>query len=250
MNLTIWNEQKYQEFIQFLKSQQDLKYRNFHSKIIQKDNLIGIKTPQLKKIAKEISNGDYQAFLNLNKAKIYELIMIEGLVITNLTISFSTILNYLDEYIKKIDNWAHVDLVVANLKNFKKKENQANGFKYAKKVLRSSNNWSKRLGILILLNYYLHDNYIDKTLEIIFKIKSDDYYVKMAIAWLLATSYIKYKEKTLLYLVNQTDDFIYNKTISKLIDSRQISQKEKDFLKSLKRKTKRNKKSSNNIQKN
>ena len=63
----------------------------------------------------------------------------------------------------------------------------------------------------------------------------------MAIAWLMSISYIKYKEKTLIYLVNIQDDFIYNKTISKIIDSRLINKDEKDFLKTLKRKTKEKK---------
>ena len=63
----------------------------------------------------------------------------------------------------------------------------------------------------------------------------------MAIAWLMSISYIKYKEKTLIYLVNIQDDFIYNKTISKIIDSRLINKDEKDFLKTLKRKTKKKK---------
>ena len=63
----------------------------------------------------------------------------------------------------------------------------------------------------------------------------------MAIAWLMSISYIKYKEKTLIYLVNIQHDFIYNKTISKIIDSRLINKDEKDFLKTLKRKTKKKK---------
>ena len=109
-----------------------------------------------------------------------------------------------------------------------------------KKLLKSKNNFSKRFGLIILLNYYLHDIYIDKTLELVSNLKTDDYYVSMAISWLIASSYIKYQEKTLIYLVNIKNDFIYNKAISKIIDSRQISKKEKDFVKTLKRNTKNN----------
>ena len=73
-------------------------------------------------------------------------------------------------------------------------------------------------------------------MEVVSKIKTDDYYVKMAIAWLMSISYIKYKEKTLIYLVNLEDNFTYNKTLSKIVDSKRISDKEKKFIKSLKRK--------------
>ena len=125
-------------------------------------------------------------------------------------------------------------ILISNLKTFE--INQELGFKYAKKLIHSKNNWIKRTGIIILLNYYLHDIYIDKTLEIVSKIKTNDYYVKMAVAWLISVSYIKYKEKTLIYLVNLEDNFIYNKTLSKIVDSKRISDKEKKFIKSLKRK--------------
>ena len=95
------------------------------------------------------------------------------------------------------------------------------------------------MGIVLLLDYYLHDTYIDNTLEVVTKLKTKEYYVGMAIAWLVATSYIKYKEKTLIYIVNIKDDFIYNKTLSKIIDSRRISDDEKKFIKSLKRESKK-----------
>ena len=228
-----WNKEKYQEFLNYLGTLEDLKYKNFHKKIITSDNLIGIRTTELKKIAKEISKNNYQEFISLNDSNLYEPIMIEGFIYSYLKIPFDELLTYLNNYLKKINNWAHVDLLVSNLKIFNK--NQEQGFKYAKKLIHSKNNWIKRCGIIIMLNYYLHDIYIDKTLEIISKIKTDDYYVKMAIAWLMSISYIKYKEKTLIYLVNIEDNFIYNKTLSKIVDSKRISDSEKKFIKSLKR---------------
>lgn len=235
MNLSCsWSLETYQEFLNYLNSLQDKKYQEFHSKIIVCDNLIGVKTNELKKMAKEISQNNYKEFININNANFYETIMIEGFIYGYLKISFEELTEYLNKYLTKINNWAHADLLVSNLKIFKK--NQEEGFKYAKKLIRSKNNWIKRCGITILLNYYLHDVYIDKTLEIVSKIKTDDYYVKMAIAWLISISYIKYKEKTLIYLVNIEDNFIYNKTISKIVDSRRISNDEKKFIKSLKRK--------------
>lgn len=241
MNFDInWNTETYQEFINYLYSLQDEKYQEFHSKIISSNNLIGIKTDILKKIAKEISKYSYQDFLSLNNSILYEPIMIEGFIYSYLKIPFLELTEYLNKYLKKVNNWAHVDLLISNLKVFNK--NQELGFKYAKKLTHSKNNWIKRCGIVILLNYYLHDVYIDKTLELVSKIKTDDYYVKMAISWLMSNSYIKYKEKTLIYLVNIQDEFIYNKTLSKIIDSKRISIDEKKFIKSLKKNNKKEKK--------
>lgn len=238
---TTWDQEKYQELNNYLKTKQDLKYQDFHGKIINSNNLIGIRTNELKKIAKEISKGDYQSFIKINNCNLYEFTMIEGFIYGYLKINIQDLITYLNNYLEKIDNWALVDLTVSNLKIFKQKENQEIGFKYAKKLCKNKNTWIKRFGIVLLLNYYLHDIYIDKTLELVSKIKTSDYYVQMAIAWLMSISYIKYKEKTLIYLVNIQDDFIYNKTISKIIDSRLINKDEKDFLKTLKRKTKKKK---------
>ncbi len=230
-----WDNKKYQELIKYLESLQDKKYQEFHAKIIDYNNLIGVKTNILKNIAKEISKGDYKSFLEVNTSNLYELVMIEGLIYGFLKIPFQELLDYLNNYLPKIKTWAHVDLTVSNLKLFKKSPKE--GFKYAKKLTHTKNTWSKRMGIVILLNYYSHDTYIDNTLEVVTKLKTKDYYVGMAVAWLVSTSYIRYKEKTLIYIVNIQDDFIYNKTLSKIIDSRRISDDEKKFIKSLKRAT-------------
>ncbi len=230
-----WTKEKYQEFIEYLKTLSDLKYQEFHSKIIEYEEVLGVKTSELKNIAKRISKGDYKSYIELNNSKFYEPIMIEGLILGYLKIPFDELINYINNYLKKVTNWAHIDLLVTNLRQFKKSPKE--GFKYAKSLTHSKNNWAKRCGIVILLTYYLHDIYIDKTLEVASSIKSGDYYVKMAIAWLMSISYIKYKETTLVYLVNIKDDFIYNKTLSKIIDSRRISLEEKDFIRSLKRTT-------------
>lgn len=232
-----WTAQKYQEFIKYLESISDSKYQEFHSRIIECEEVFGVKTGKLKEIAKEISLGDYKSYIKVNTSTYYEPIMIEGLCYGFLKkVPFDELTNLIDKYLLKVNNWAHIDLLVSNLKQFKKSPKE--GFKYAKSLTHSKNNWAKRCGVVILLTYYLHDVYIDKTLEVVTKIKSKDYYVKMAIAWLVSISYIKYKEKTLVYLVNIKDDFTYNKTLSKIIDSRRISNEEKDFIRSLKREQK------------
>ncbi len=234
MNFDInWTKETYQEFLNYLSSLQDKKYQEFHGKIIECDNLIGVKTLELKKIAKEISKNNYLEFFKVNTSTLYETIMIEGFILGYLKLDFETFKNYLNEYLKKVNNWAHVDLMVTNLKILKKSPPE--GFKFAKTLTHSKNNWAKRCGIVILLSYYLHDIYLEKTLEVVSKVKSEDYYVNMAIAWLLSISYIKYKETTLIYIVNLKNNFVYNKTLTKITESRRISEDEKNFIKSLKR---------------
>ncbi len=234
MNFNItWTKETYQEFINYLYTLQDKKYQEFHGKIIECNNLIGVRTSELKKIAKEISKHNYLEFIRVNTSDLYEAIMIEGFIYGYLKLDFETFKNYITTYLKKANNWAHIDLLVTNLKILKKSPPE--GFKFAKTLIHSKNNWSKRCGIVVLLNYYLHDIYLEKTLEVVTKVKSDDYYVNMAIAWLLSIAYIKYRETTLIYIVNLKNNFVYNKTLTKIIESRRISEDEKKFIKSLKR---------------
>lgn len=230
----VFDKKKYQELLNYLDSIKDLKYQEFQKKIVVYDDVIGVKVEDLKRIAKEISKNDYKGFIENNKSTNYELVLIEGLIYGYLKISFEELKEYLNKYLNKISSWGQVDSVVANLKIFKNVQKE--GFNYTKKLIRSKSPFIKRFGIIILLDYFLYDEYIEKVLEIVSKIKSDDYYVKMSIAWLFSIAYIKYKEKTLVYLVNIKDDFIYNKALSKIIDSRRIDLNEKEFIKGLKRK--------------
>ena len=76
-----WTKEKYQEFIEYLKTLSDPKYQEFHSKIIEYEEVLGVKTSELKNIAKRISKGDYKSYIELNNSKFYEPIMIEGLIL-------------------------------------------------------------------------------------------------------------------------------------------------------------------------
>ncbi len=224
----------YDEFIKYLYSFQDLKYRNFHKKLILTDDLIGIRTETLKKIAKAISKDNYKLFIKNNRHILYEENVIHGLLLGYLKLEFNILKIFIDEFLPFINNWAVCDLTVSNLKAFSK--NKENGFEEVKKYLKSKNTWINRFGYVVLLNYYIEDKYIDK----IFKLCEnypDEYYVKMSIAWLISMCYIKYKNKTIQYLNNcKLDIWTYNKTIQKIIESNRVSKEEKEILKKMKKK--------------
>lgn len=224
---------KYNEFINYLYSLQDIKYKDFQKKLILSDNLIGIRTPDLKKIAKTIANSNYINFIRLNKHNLYEEKLIHGLILGYLNLEFNALKPLIDEFIPYIDNWAICDLTVSNLKIFSK--NKENGFKEIKKYLKDKNTWINRFGYVLLLNYYIEDKYIDE----IFKLcenYSDEYYVKMSIAWLISMCYIKYKNKTIEYLnTNKLDKWTYNKAIQKIMESNRVPKIEKEKLKRMKK---------------
>lgn len=235
MNLNNFNfDNEYNKFLKYLYTLQDKKYLEFHSKLVANSNIIGIRTPILKNIAKEIAINNYNSFIKNNTHSTYEETILHGLVIGYLKAPFKEILDYLDIFIPFNDNWAVNDIVCANLKVFKKNQNE--GFKYINKLIKSKNEWNIRFGLVLLLDHYINDNYIDKIFDIIDNIKSDEYYVKMANAWLLSICYIKYPDKSYKYMLSsKLDDFTFNKAISKICDSYRIAKNIKENLKKLKR---------------
>lgn len=235
MNLNNFNyKDNYNEFLKYLYSYQDLNYLKFHSKLVKDKNIIGIRIPILKKIAKEISKSNYKDYIKYNSHNTYEEDMIYGLVLGYIKEPFKAVLEHLNIFIPYNDNWAINDTVCANLKIFK--NNQEEGFAFIKKLLKSTNLWDIRFALVLLLDYYINDDYIDELYSIIDSIKSDDYYVEMANAWLISICFIKYPDKTMKYLLNNNlDKFTYNKSIDKICDSYRVDKTYKDELKKLKR---------------
>jgi len=222
----------YNEFLNELYSLQDLKYKEFHAKLILSDNLIGVRTNELKKIARNIAKSNYKDFFSENRHSIYEESIIHGLTLGYLKLDFNNLKPYIDEFIPHIDNWAVCDLTAANLKIFNK--NKDIGVIEIKKYLKNNNAWINRFGYVLLLDYYIEDKYIDEIFKLCKNYK-DEYYVKMSIAWLISMCYIKYKDKTLEFLNNNIlDKWTYNKTIQKIIESNRVSKEEKLILKGMK----------------
>ena len=220
LNRSNWNKSDYQKFVDFLFSFEDLEYKNFNSKLVLKNNLIGIRVPILKKIAKELAKGNYKEFISIMNHNYHEEVLIHGLILGYI----KDPMNYFDDYIKYMDDWQSCDTTISNMKYFK--DNQ--DINYIKKYLYH------RVGYVILLTYYIKDEYIDELYNIVDNYNSDNYYVKMAVAWLLSYLIIYDKNRAVKYLKkSKLDDFTYNKGIQKAIESKKI--KDKKWLKDLKR---------------
>lgn len=218
----------------YLNDNIDLKYRNFQLGLLPKDtNILGVRMPILRKLAKKISLGDYKSYLKDSSINTYEEIMLQGMAIGNLDISFDELVNYIDDFVPKIDNWAICDSFVASLKLTKRYKSDM--FNYIKKYIDSSE-FGIRFMLVMLIWYYIDIEYLNSIFSIIDEVKSDKYYVKMAISWLISIMYIKYEKETLDYLkTTKIDDFTYNKSIQKIIESKQVSDIKKESLANMKR---------------
>ena len=130
--------------------------------------------------------------------------------------------------------------VCENLNNFYSKLREMNSFESIseerKEYLKSTQEYQVRFAIVMLLNYYINDQYIDQVLQILDNVKLDKYYVQMANAWAISICLIKYYNKTLDFLnTTKIDDFTYNKGIQKAIESYRITNEQKEYLRTLKR---------------
>ena len=220
LNRSNWNKSDYQKFVNYLFSFEDLEYKNFNSKLVLKNNLIGIRVPILKKIAKELAKGNYKEFISIMNHNYHEEVLIHGLILGYI----KDPMNYFDDYIKYMNDWQSCDITISNMKYFKYNQD----INYIKKYLYH------RVGYVILLTYYIKDEYIDELYNIVDNYNSDNYYVKMAVAWLLSYLIIYDKNRAVKYLKkSKLDDFTYNKGIQKAIESKKI--KDKKWLKDLKR---------------
>lgn len=231
----IWNKKTYQDFIKYLYTKKDSdQFLKFCNKLIFTEyEMIGIKVSILRKIAKDISRTDIYAFLDMVQDNTYEEIMLEGLVISYIK-DYDRFKKYFNKFIKKIDNWSICDVCISSMKIIRKHQDAF--LNEIKKYLKSKDTFTVRVGVVSLLDHYIEDKYIDDIFLLIDSINSEEYYVNMAIAWLVSVCFIKERDKTLKYLKdNNLNKFTYNKSIQKMIESFRVSNQDKIMLKNMKK---------------
>ncbi len=226
------------DILNIIKKYKDDKYKQFQEKICKtKYEIIGIKIPILRKISKDlIKNNNTDELLCYNYDKYFELIIIEGFIIANINVDYNKRLMLISNYLKKIDNWAICDTFCSALKFIKKDLEEF--LNYLNKIKKVKKEYYQRFYIVILLQYYLNNKYINYNLEELLNIKSDKYYVKMAIAWNYSICLVKYYDITYNYLKNnkdKIDTFTLNKIVSKAKDSYRLTIIQKEELEKLKK---------------
>lgn len=228
-----WNLKDYKKYEDYLFSLQDLDYQKFHSKITKTNyKIIGIRVPLMRKIADNIYKGNYLKYLESYDNNYYEEIFIRGIVISKIK-DINILIKQMKEFVLKIDNWAICDSFCNSLKIVNK--NKDIFWDEILNFIKSDKEFVVRVGIILILNFYIEEKYLDKIFNIFENLNTDKYYINMAISWTICEMYIKYKDKTLKYMKkNKLNSFVQNKTISKIKDSYRISKEEKEYLNQLK----------------
>ena len=212
-------------------------FQKFSASLIPNiNNVLGVRLPKLRKIAKEIyKSGEWEEFLNSSDFQYMEETMLKGMVIGLVKQPPDKILELVKNFIPEINNWSVCDCFCSGLKFVK--DNRELVWNFIQPYFKSKNEYDIRFAYVILLSYYIDINFIDKDLNLIDKFKDQRYYTKMAVAWALSICYIKFPEKTLKYLkTSKLDNWTYNKSIQKICESLRVDKQTKDMLKYLKRK--------------
>lgn len=214
----------------------DPQYKEFHSKLLPGiDNILGVRVPQLRNLAKEIARGDWETFLGENDREWYENDMLQGLVIGCAKMDFEKRLALTREFIPRINNWAVCDVFCGSLKETKKHRERM--WEFLQPFLKSDHEYEIRFGVVMLLSHFVEEDYLEPAFAAFDAITSEAYYVRMAVAWAVSVYFVHFPEESMDYLKkNQLDDWTYNKALQKITESYRVDGETKAKIRSMKRK--------------
>ena len=226
---------KNMDLFAILSSMADEKYRLFSCKLLPdavRKTVIGVRLPRLRTLAKNmVKNGAYAIVLNSSIGSTMEEKMVYGMLIGYAPLTDEQKFEYLLKFVPKIDCWSVCDCVCVSLKFKDKKKLWAFLLKnYAK----STAEFELRFVLVMVLNHFLEEKYLEDVLRLVANISSPAYYVVMAQAWLLSMLYVKFPQSVLDFLTShKVSTIVYAKTLQKILESMQISQIQREEIKNL-----------------
>ena len=210
---------------------QDLKYRDFHSKLMpetDKETVIGIRTPVLRKFAKEFAGtSEAEVFLRQLPHRYYEENNLHMMLITGIK-DYEKCMEEIQRFLPCIDNWATCDYPTP--KCFARHKDQV--LEEAKRWISSGETYVIRYGIGMLMRLFLDEDFSSEYLEMTAAVQSQEYYVNMMIAWYFATALAKQWDATVPYIEqHKLSDWVHRKTVQKAVESYRITPEQKEYLK-------------------
>lgn len=228
--------EQYADFRTKLASLSDDEYRKFCMRGIPCDRpFIGVRIPEIRKLVNNIPKESIDDFIKAKPVAIEEVIA-RSFAIARLP--YDKMIKVFDSQIELLDNWCTVDTFCAALRKTIKKHEAEFLNQKVEKLLKARNEFSVRFGIVSLLDFYVKPDYLFLIYDRIEALKKrDEYYIKMALAWLLAECFIKFPDETFSYLKSSSlESWTFNKAISKICDSYRVEPEVKEYLKTQRKK--------------
>jgi 3-methyladenine DNA glycosylase AlkD len=234
----IENEFQYTDYpalLAYIQSLADEPYRKMQNRIVPgAENIMGVRVPKLRNLAKQLAKGDWRAYLLEAQDTSYEETMLQGLVIGYAKTEQEETLRRIADFIPKINNWAVCDVCCSSFQTAAKDKEKL--LEFLLPYLKSSQEFELRFAAVMMMDFLITDAYIDTLLRMYDGIHHDGYYVKMAVAWALSVCFVKYPDKTMRYLhANHLDDWTYNKTLQKIVESYRVEAETKTVIRGMRR---------------
>lgn len=222
-----------EKIIKILLENSDEKYRKFSSSLLPKtDNLLGVRIPFLRKFAKDIAKTCAEEFLKEKNCEYFEETMLQGMVIGLVKTDITQRFELIKDFLPKIKNWSVCDCFCCGLKFTK--DNRKEVLEFLKPYIKSENEYEVRFAAVMLLDYFVNEEYIDTTLALLNEFTHEAYYAKMAVAWAISICYINYPDKTFEFLKRtKISPWVFNKSIQKITESIKIGKNLKDKARAL-----------------
>ena len=214
---------------------QDISYADFQAKLIPnipRELFIGVRVPEARRLAKIIAKApEVDKFLAALPHKFYDENMLHGLLVSEIK-DYDACIAAVDAFLPYVDNWAVCDIMSPKIF----KVNKPALLKKIKEWSVSGKTYTCRFGIEMLMSHFLDADFKPEYLAIPVSVNSEDYYVRMMVAWFFATALAKQWETAIKYIENhQLDIQTHNMTIQKARESKRITPEQKEYLKTLKR---------------
>jgi len=217
-----------------LKNLAETDYKVFNSRIIPtRQIMLGVRMPALRKIAKNTAEQKNFDFVQCDKQNIYEMILLEGMVLSYMDQSFKDLLPYTEQFLDKVDNWAQIDATVGKFRRIVREKEDI--LPVIRKWLKSDKEFVVRAGLVLLLTHYVEKERLNLVFNLSQSVVHTGHYAHMANAWLISVCMAKYPEETIAFFRKNTlDKKTHNKAIQKSRESYRVSKEHKDMILALK----------------
>lgn len=224
-----WEREEYAELLAWLENESEPEYAAFTKKGVSSQYPIsGVRIPKLRKLAVQIKKGNYPAFLAVCDQSFFETVLLRGLVTAAIK-DLAELEDYFWDYVELVDDWCLCDTFCNSLKIVAK--NAEHFLQIIKTLITTQQEFKVRIGLVLLLCYYVEAPYIEVILNYLRQIRSEAYYVQMAEAWLLCEVFVKFPQPAEKFLAEHVlSKFVQNKAISKIRDSYRVDPATKDRL--------------------
>lgn len=209
-------------------------YQKFSAKLLPDVcNILGVRLPVLRRLAKSLA-PDWENALAAIGSTYFEEIMLQGMLIGAASAGIETILFHVAGFVPKISNWSVCDSFCSSLKiTYRHKERV---WEFLQDYLASQKEFEVRFAVVMLLGYYIEQDYLERVFDSFNQLEQHGYYADMAVAWAVSVCFVRFPQRTLCYLEGcRLNDFTYNKSLQKITESRRVAPAVKDRIRAMKR---------------